>query len=196
MVCKTLKWSIFSLISHPDLSIPLSLLLMFLPHWPVFSNLPTSRSSCLEVSVLMVLSAWYAYPWFPFKSISLYSVFLLKIFCWRFLHLNYPLKNLENITLHYSLPSEHWSDCSYITFNLFHICCLSPLKFGGFPGGSDNKESTCSAGDLGLIPGLGRSPGEGHGSPLQYTCQEISHGQRSLVVYSPWGHKESDTLST
>ena len=57
----------------------------------------------------------------------------------------------------------------------------------GFPGGSDGKESTCNAGDLGLIPGLGRSPG-GHGNPLQYSCLENSHGQRSLVVYSPQGH--------
>ena len=39
----------------------------------------------------------------------------------------------------------------------------------GFPGGSDGKESACSAGDLGLIPGLGRSPGEGNGYPLQYS---------------------------
>ena len=40
----------------------------------------------------------------------------------------------------------------------------------GFPGGSDGKESACSTGDLGLIPGLGRSPGGGHGNPLQYSC--------------------------
>ena len=38
-----------------------------------------------------------------------------------------------------------------------------------FPGGSDGKESSCNAGDLGSIPGLGRSPGEGHGNPLQYS---------------------------
>ena len=42
----------------------------------------------------------------------------------------------------------------------------------GFPGGSDSKESTCNAGDLGLIPGLGRSPREGNGYPLQYSCLE------------------------
>ena len=41
-----------------------------------------------------------------------------------------------------------------------------------FPGGSDSKESACSAGDLALIPGLGRSPGEGNGNPLQYSCLE------------------------
>ena len=48
-------------------------------------------------------------------------------------------------------------------------------------------------GGLGLIPEFGRSPGGGHGNPLQYSCLENPHGQRSLVDYSPWGHKESDT---
>ena len=63
----------------------------------------------------------------------------------------------------------------------------------GFPGGSDGKESACSAGDQGLIPGLGRSPGGGHGDPLQYSYLENPHGQRNLVGYSPQGCKESDT---
>ena len=47
-------------------------------------------------------------------------------------------------------------------------------------------------GDTGSIPGSGRSPGEGNGNPLQYSCLESPHGQRSLVGYSPWGHRESD----
>ena len=42
----------------------------------------------------------------------------------------------------------------------------------GFPGSSDSKVSAYNAGDLGLIPGLGRSPGEGNGNPLQYSCLE------------------------
>ena len=45
---------------------------------------------------------------------------------------------------------------------------------GGFPGGSDDKESTCNAGDPGLIPGSGTSPGEGKGNPFQYSCLENS----------------------
>ena len=53
--------------------------------------------------------------------------------------------------------------------------------FWGFPGGSDGKESTCSAGDLGSIPGLGRSLGQGNGNPLQYSCLKNPQGQRSLV---------------
>ena len=62
----------------------------------------------------------------------------------------------------------------------------------GFPGGSYGKESACNVGDLGSISGSGRSPGEGNGNPLQYSCLENPHGQRSLAGYSPWGCKESD----
>ena len=62
----------------------------------------------------------------------------------------------------------------------------------GFPGGLDGKESACNMGDLGLTPGLGRSPGGGHGNPVQYYCLEKPHGQRGLESYSPWGCKESD----
>ena len=49
----------------------------------------------------------------------------------------------------------------------------------GFSGGSDSKESACNVGELGSIPGLGRSPGRGHRNPLQYSCLENPHGQRS-----------------
>ena len=51
-----------------------------------------------------------------------------------------------------------------------------------------NVEDTDSA----SIPGLGRSPGEGNGNPLQYSCLENSMEKRSLAGYSPWGHKESN----
>ena len=49
-------------------------------------------------------------------------------------------------------------------------------------------------GDLGLIPGLGRSPGGGHGNPLQCSCLENPHRQRNLAGYSPKGRNESDTI--
>ena len=61
------------------------------------------------------------------------------------------------------------------------------------PGGSDVKESACSVGDPGLIPRSGRYPGDEHGNTLQYYCLSESHGQKSLVGYSPWSPKESDT---
>jgi len=64
---------------------------------------------------------------------------------------------------------------------------LPTLVFLGFPGGSNSKESAHNAGDLGSIPGLGRSPGGGHGNPHQYSCLENPHGQRCLAGYSPWG---------
>ena len=47
-------------------------------------------------------------------------------------------------------------------------------------------------GDAGFIPGSVRSPGGGHGNPLHCTCLENPHGPRSLLAYSPWGHKELD----
>ena len=63
----------------------------------------------------------------------------------------------------------------------------------GFSGGSDGKESTCIARDLGLIPELGRSLGGGHDNPLKYSCLENLMGrERSLVGYSPGGCKELD----
>ena len=49
-----------------------------------------------------------------------------------------------------------------------------PFIILGFPGGSDSKESACNIGDLGAIPRLERSPGEGNGNPLQYSCLENS----------------------
>ena len=69
----------------------------------------------------------------------------------------------------------------------------STLVFLGFRISSDYKESTCNVGNLDSVSGLGRSPGGGHGNPLQYSCLENPYGQRSLVGYSPWGHKELDT---
>ena len=57
------------------------------------------------------------------------------------------------------------------------------------------KNPPTSAGDIrdaGSIPGLGRSPRGGHGNPLQYSCLENPHGQRSLVGYSPWRRKGLD----
>ena len=52
----------------------------------------------------------------------------------------------------------------------------------GFPDGSAVKESACNAGDLGLMPGLGRSPGGQHENPLQCSCLEYLHRQRSLAA--------------
>ena len=58
------------------------------------------------------------------------------------------------------------------------------LSLWGFPSGSAGKESTCNVGDLGSIPGLGRSSGEGNGCPLQYSGLE-----NSTDYTVPWGHR-------
>ena len=70
---------------------------------------------------------------------------------------------------------------------------LSTSSVMGFSGDSVGKEPDLNTGDTrneGSIPGSGRSPGEGHGNPLQYSCLENPHGQRSPAGYSPWGCKE------
>ena len=88
---------------------------------------------------------------------------------------------------------EHSMDCtvhgvtkSWTRLSDFHFSSLP------FPGGSDSKESACSAGDLALIPGSGRAPGEWNGNPLQYSCWDNPHEQRSLAGFNPWSCKESD----
>ena len=59
----------------------------------------------------------------------------------------------------------------YVYIYPFFFSCL-PIQFGSFPGGLDGKASAYNAEDLGSIPGLGKSPGEGNGTPLQYSCLE------------------------
>ena len=86
------------------------------------------------------------------------------------------------------LSSSH-SQLKPLHLSLLHMHS-SADKFS--PGGSDSKESACNAGDLGSIPGLGRFPGGGHGNILQLFLLGEFHGQKSLVGYSPWVHKESD----
>ena len=86
---------------------------------------------------------------------------------------------------------------------LFSFCPQSFPASGTFPMSqlfvSDDqntgvgKESPCNVGDLCSTPGLGRSCGGGNGNPLQYSCLENPHGQRSLWDYSLWDRKESDT---
>ena len=78
-------------------------------------------------------------------------------------------------------------------------CQIPFFRFGrgfiilGFPGSSDGKEPASNAREPGSVTALGRSSEGGHGNPLQPSCLENPHGQRSLVGYSPWGRKESDT---
>ena len=63
----------------------------------------------------------------------------------------------------------------------------------GFPGGEMVKSPPANAGDVDLIPGSGRSPRVGNGSPFQYSCLKTSM-KSSLEEYGPWDHKELDTI--
>ena len=62
------------------------------------------------------------------------------------------------------------------------------------PGGTVVRNLPPNAGDVGLIPGLGRSPGVGNGDPLQYSCLENPMDGADLAGYSPWGRKESNMI--
>ena len=79
-----------------------------------------------------------------------------------------------------------------MTFKKTHILFyIGVWLIRGFPDGSDGKESAYNAGNCGLIPGSGRSPGEGDGNPLQHSCLDNSM-DRGAWQASPWGHEESD----
>ena len=78
--------------------------------------------------------------------------------------------------------------CAFLTYGFLRVCVLVV------------KNPPVSAGDIrdvGSIPGSGSSPGGGHGNPLQYSCLENPHRQKSLAGYSPWGREEWDmTVAT
>ena len=94
--------------------------------------------------------------------------------------------------LNFLFPFES-SQNEWIKSFLKHSFSKPSWKSWGFPGGSDGKKSACNARDPGLIPALGRSPGEGNGNPLQYFCLKNSMDRAAWSGYSPWGCKELDT---
>ena len=103
----------------------------------------------------------------------------VEIHCFVYNYLHVPVPFVEK-TIH--------SPLNYLKFvNLYASLILHCI-----PGGSDSKEPAFNVGDLGYIPRLGKSPGGGHGNPLQH-CLENPHGQRWLACCSPWGRKESGT---
>ena len=85
------------------------------------------------------------------------------------------------------------ADPSSSTYSIFLFNKRTWVSASKWPTSSAGKESTYNAGDPGSIAVLGRSPGGGHGNPLQYSCLENPHGQRSLAGYSPCVHTELDT---
>ena len=96
----------------------------------------------------------------------------------KILRLGKDYFNLQNIFISLKIRTVY-----LITYNIALASLVAQLV----------KKFACNVGDLGSISGLGRFPGRGHGNPFQYSCLENPHEQRSLVGYSPWGYKESDT---
>ena len=96
----------------------------------------------------------------------------------------------------FSILRSHWRKlCVYTdthTYAHIYIALRYSCWFIGLPWWLRCKESACNVGDLGSIPESGRSPGGGHGNPLQYSCLKNSREQRNLTGYSAWGHKELD----
>ena len=82
--------------------------------------------------------------------------------------------------------------CGFAIYHSIPILSIKAYERKSFPSGAVVKNSPANAADVGLIPGLGRSPGEGNGTPLQYSWPGKFYGQRSLAGYSPWGCKKSD----
>ena len=74
---------------------------------------------------------------------------------------------------------------------LIGVAVISVSYKQGFPGGSDGKEPACNAGDLGSIPGSGKIPLRRKRQPTLVVLLREFHGQKSLVGYSPCGHKET-----
>ena len=90
--------------------------------------------------------------------------------------------------LHFTLIFVMHPMVRHYTLTLFDVLFTQRVQSLG---GSEGKESACNAGDPGLIPGFRRSPGEGNGDPLQYSCLENSMNRGAWwATYSPWGHKE------
>ena len=91
------------------------------------------------------------------------------------------------------LTDRRWLQSTDLVSQGLHRNLSGPLD--DFPGSSVGRESTCNAGgtgDEGLIPGLGRSPGEGNDNPFQYSCLENLRDRGAWQAYIPWGQKESD----
>ena len=106
--------------------------------------------------------------------------------------LRFPPLHLLYLVLRFHSSAPSPKDLSFLHHRQLARGNWLSTNYLGLSGGSAGKKSACIGRDLGLIPRLGRSPGEGNGNPLPVFLPGEFHGQRSLVGYSPWGHKELD----
>ena len=97
-------------------------------------------------------------------------------------------KQLVNLKINLSMNDSRFQQNTVLPY----ICRRISFVYQDFPGSSVSKESACSAGDLGLIPGWERCPGQGNGKPLQYCCLENPMGEEPGGLQSI-GLQELDT---
>ena len=110
--------------------------------------------------------------WFHWER--LVNAMALEFFLWPLSHCIVPIYKCLSILPNGQVIFQMHSSKMLEREEQIFILCVSLGLWVGFPSGSDGKESACNKGDLGLIPGSGRSPGEGNGNPLQYACLENS----------------------
>ena len=156
-------WSLFSISHHFFIKLK--------PRWQVFSDFFFSSSALHDVKEpsSFGFKKW-AWIW-PLSHIKHFKFSLRCIFWTAGLLLAWRTTSL------WLQPWCHFKfffylcsiNCLLLIPNLFCCCCFTIKTLFG---GSGGKESACDMGDLGSIPGMGRSPGEGHGNPLQYSCLE------------------------
>ena len=148
------------------------------------------------------------HPFCPLASYSVVLVLPSGKFRINLLPLCMPAFQIVEISLYDSLPyptlpghtfflvpnnsCRWWSEFHSIWGPPHLASCLLVIVLG-FPGGSCSKQSACDEGDPGSSSGSGRASGGGNGNPLQYSCLEKSHGQKSLAGYGPLNCKASDT---
>ena len=126
---------------------------------------------------------------FPTKQKYPNIFFCLYKGCFHQIILSLPM--VESLKQCQECPGYFESPYKFNLISSFWILTGYPI-YCGLPGGSDGKESACNAGDPGLIPGLGRSPGEGNGNPFQYSCLENSM-DRGAWWATVHGCKDLDT---
>ena len=103
---------------------------------------------------------------------------------------------LNNTWVRKEVSGEIRKYLNWMKMNIWHIkICGMHIKQLGFPCGSDGKEYTCNVGDLGSVPRSGRSPGEGNGNPLQYSCLENSMDRGAWQATVHWVAKYQTWLS-
>ena len=200
--CLGLLWIILrvhSISKHPHWSTNLVKVDPSLP-WPSYNAVIGKHTlDFIEAPLFNEVGLW-GLPLRSFKALPFCCCCCFKIPLWIFLRswrilLSHPSFSTKVFLTVLSFPKN------YIL--IYIIVChqkkqdLDTVLFWtlGFPGGSEVKTSAWNAGDWGLIPGSGRSPGEGKWQPTPVLLPGKSLGGRSLVANSPWGCKESDTTA-